>query len=133
MNADHEKTGRSTLTLVCVGKVTVAGGKVGLAFREVTPEGALGDERVYEQKGLRHVRIGAVYNVDADSVNPRSIYTTSFRWLRLWSNTAEAAVWQTAADAFDTQLLAAQQEKKQNARKLPLEVLAPIRQQYWKT
>lgn len=42
-------------------------------------------------------------------------------------------MWQLAADAFDTLHLAAQQEKKQNARKLPVELLAPILEEYWRT
>lgn len=133
MSAETDKPARPMITLVCVGKIYVSEGKIGLVFREVTAEGSLGNQRNYEQKGLQHVRIGAVYQVEIEAANPGTIYTNTFRWLRLWEDTAEASVWQVAADAFDTRHLAAQQEKKQNARRLPVELLAPIREQYWKT
>jgi len=81
---------------------------------------------------LPHIRVGAVYEVEVDDQNQRSIYTRTFRWLRLW-DIEEAAVWQMAVDAFDTRHLAAQQEKKQNARKLPVELLAPFREEYRRT
>jgi hypothetical protein len=133
MSSDQDKAARAILTLACVGKVSLSDGKIGLVFRDVTPEGSLGDERTYEHKGLQQLRIGAVYSVEADSANTRTIYTNTFRWLRLWDKTDEAAGWQAAADAFDTQRLTVQQERKQNARKHPVELLAPIREQYWKT
>ncbi len=133
MASENDKPARPNITLVCVGKVYLSDGKVGLLFREVTTEGTLGNERIYQHKGLQHLRIGAVYQVEVDPANPRSIYTNTFRWLRLWEDTAEASVWQVSSDAFDTLHLAAQQEKKQNARKLPVELLAPLREEYWKT
>src|SRR5713101_7091062 len=123
---------RSRITVVCVGKTYLADGKVGLVFRNVNPDGSPGDERIYQYKGLPHIRVGAVYEVEVDDQNPRSIYTRTFRWLRLW-DIEEAAVWQMAVDAFDTRHLAAQQEKKQNARKLPVELLAPFREEYRRT
>jgi hypothetical protein len=71
--------------------------------------------------------------VEVDTENPRSIYAHTIRWLGLWSDTAEAAVWQLAADAFDTAAAAVKQEKKETGRELFIEVLQPIRKQYWKT
>jgi hypothetical protein len=124
---------RPRITVACVGKTYLSDGKIGLVFRDVNPDGSMGDERIYQFKGLQHLRVGAVYEVEVDDQNPRSIYTRTFRWLRLWDKTDEAAVWQLAVDAFDTRHLAAQQEKKHNARKLPVELLAPIREEYRRT
>jgi hypothetical protein len=133
MTTDATRPPRLHIIVVCVGKTYLNDGKIGLAFRDVSPDGSTGEDRIYQYKGLQHLRVGAVYEVEVDSQNPRSIYTSTFRWLRLWDKTGEAAVWQLAVDAFDTQHLIAQQEKKRNARRLPLELLAPIRDEYWRT
>ena len=133
MPVETNKPARPVITLVCVEKVYLAASKIGLRFQEVTGDGSLGAERIYERKGLTHIRVGAVYQVEADPANPRTIYPNTLRWMKLWDNIEEASVWQLAADAFDTRHLAAQQEKKQNARRLPIERLAPFRDLYWKT
>jgi hypothetical protein len=124
---------RPRVTLVCTGKTYLDSGKIGITFREVREDGSPGDERIYSQKNFRHVRVGAVYDAETDPANPRSIYGGRMRWLRLWQETAQAAAWQVAADAFDTRDLAMKQERKENARSLPVELLTPIREQYWST
>ena len=124
---------RPRITLVCVGKTYIQNGKIGLVFREINENGSAGAERIYSQKDLKHVRVGAVYEVEGSAENLRSIFTDTLRWLRLWEDKPEAAAWQAAADAFDTRDLAAKQEKNQNARKLPLELLEPIRKEYRRT
>lgn len=133
MQPDKAPPARPIVTLVCTGKTYLSDGRVGIVFREVPSDGSLGAERIYEQKRLRHARVGAVYEVEVDGANQRSLYTDTLRWLKLWEKQEEAALWQLSAEAFDTQHMAAQQEKKENARKLPLELLAPIRHQYQRT
>lgn len=128
-----ETQARRRITLVCTGKTDLTDGKPGLVFHKVNADGTAGDERIYQHKGLEHLRVGAVYEVEIDHQNPRSVYTRTFKWVRLWDNVEEAAVWQLAAEAFDTAHLAVRQEKKENARRLPLELLAPIREEYWRT
>ena len=54
-------------------------------------------------------------------------------FLTLWENKNEAALWQLAADAFDTRERATRQERKESSRKLPVELLEPIRNLYWAT
>jgi hypothetical protein len=121
------------IALVCTGKTYLQSGAIGLVFAEVTPEGALGNERIYDQKNLKRVRAGSVYDIEIDPANFRSIYPASIRWLHLWKDEAQIAVWQTLVDAFDTRDLAVKQERKQTGRKLPLERLAPLREHYWST
>jgi hypothetical protein len=133
MSQETAPSARPLLTLVCTGRTYLTTGKIGLVLREVQSDDSLGSERIYQRKGLEHLRVGAVYQVEADSADLGSIYTRTIRWLRLWGNTEEAAIWQLAAEAFDTRHLAAQQERKQNARKLPLEVLSPVRDEYRRT
>src|SRR5260370_564840 len=128
-----DKVPRPRMTLVCVGKTYIQNGKIGLVFREINQNRAAGGERIYSQKDLKRGRVGAVYEVEGSTENLRSIFTDTLRWLRLWEDKPEAAAWQAAADAFDTRDLAAKQEKKQNARKLPLELLEPIRKEYRRT
>lgn len=120
------------VTLVCTGKAKVGKNEIGLVFRIVNPDGSLGAESIYGRKGLQSVHVGAVYDVDTGS-NPTSIFVNSMRWRSLWADAGEVAVWQTAADAFDTLELAIRQERKQNGRRLPVERLEPIRRQYWST
>lgn len=79
MTSDKAATARPSVTLVCVGKTYLSNGKVGLVFREAAPDGSIGVERNYQYKGLQHLRIGAVYGVEVDSANQRSIYTNTFR------------------------------------------------------
>jgi hypothetical protein len=74
-----------------------------------------------------------VYEVDADPSDSTRIYVNSARWLRLWENQEEAAVWQTTGAAFDTVELARKHEKQQTSRRLPIELLRPIREEYWRT
>lgn len=74
-----------------------------------------------------------MYDIEIDPANPRSIYPSSIRWLRLWNDEAQIAVSQTLVDAFDTLDAAIKQERKQTDRKLPLERLAPLRDHYWST
>lgn len=121
------------ITMVCVRKTFLKNGKLGFVFKEVKPQGTLGDERIYSEKDLKHVRVGAVYQVEVDPENQRSIYTHTLRWLALWRDSEQAAVWQIAADAFDTEAAARKQEKRETSRELFLEMLAPLRKQYWKT
>jgi hypothetical protein len=133
MEEQKPQTQRKHITIACFAKTYLDDGKIGLVFREIAEDGSLGDERIYRHKGLEHLRIGATYEVEIDVNNPRSIYTKTLRWLRLWDKAHEAAAWQLASDAFDTRHLALRQEKKQNARKLPVELLAPIRDEYRRT
>jgi hypothetical protein len=108
-------------------------GQIGLVFLEVNPEGSLGSELIYGPKNLKHARVGSVYDIEIDPANPRSIYPNTLRWLRLWEDQVQASVWQTLADAFDTRDLAIHQERKETGGKLPLELLAPLREEYWST
>lgn len=124
---------KSRITLVCTGKTHLKAGEVGLVFRTVDGDGGTGRERIYSHKNLKTVRVGAVYDVDTDPEDQTAIHTNSLRWIRLWENQNEAAAWQVAADAFDTRELAARQERKETSRKLPVELLEPIREQYWAT
>lgn len=77
--------------------------------------------------------MGNVYELDVDATEPTRIYADSARWLRVWGNEPEAAVWQTMSGAFDTEELARKYEKDQTSRRLPLELLSPIRREYWRT
>jgi hypothetical protein len=77
--------------------------------------------------------VGNVYEVEVDASDPTRIYADSARWLRVWDNEQEAAVWQVASAAFDTVELARKHEKQQTSRRLPLELLKPIREEYWRT
>ena len=95
----QEKVPRPHITLVCVGKTYIQNGKIGLVFKEINPDGSAGVERIYSQKDLKHVRVGAVYEVEGSTENLRSIFTDTLRWLRLWEDKPEAAAWQAAADA----------------------------------
>src|SRR5260370_40175730 len=104
-----DRVPRPRMTLVCVGKTYIQNGKIGLVFREINENGSAGAERIYSQKDLKHVRVGAVYEVECSAENLRSIFTNTLRWLRLWEDMPEAAALQAAADAFDTRDLAAQQ------------------------
>jgi hypothetical protein len=132
MAKEASKAPRSTVQLVCVGK-TRSKTLLCWVFRLALPNGQAGEERIYSQKSLKSVRIGSVYEVDADPVDSTRIYVDSARWLRLWENKEEAAVWQTSGAAFDTLELARKHEQQQTSRRLPLELLRPIREQYWQT
>lgn len=118
--------------LICVGKVH-ANKEVCLTFRMVASDGTLGDERIYAHKHLKQVRVGNVYEVEIDREDPTRIYTNTIRWLCVWKDQTEAATWQAAAAAFDTLELAKKFEKKETGRRLPLELLRPLREQYWRT
>lgn len=74
-----------------------------------------------------------MYEVDADPSDSTRLYANSARWLRLWESQEEAAVWQTTGGAFDTVELVRKHEKQQTSRKLPIELLRPIREEYWRT
>ena len=102
-------------------------------FRVILPDGQAGDERRYSQKSLKSVRVGNVYEVDVAAGDQTRIYVDSARWLRVWDNEQEAAVWQAASAAFDTVELARKHEKQQTSRRLPVELLKPIRDEYWRT
>src|SRR5579883_3145144 len=115
---------RPKIKLVCRGKTYIEDKKVGLVFLEVGENDMPGSERTYEAKGIKHVRVGSVYEVEINPAKPTAIYTNTLRWNSLWPNHVEAAAWQIAADAFDTADLAAKQERKETDRnRLPLEVL----------
>jgi hypothetical protein len=116
-----------------VAKTYTEKDQLGLVFKEVLPDGALNGERIYSQKSMRHFRVGAVYEVEIDPDKPTTIYPTTMRWLHLWNDTSEAATWQACADAFDTLETARRQQKKDERRKLPLELLEPLREEYRKT
>ncbi len=124
---------RPTIQMVCVGKTLLQSGKIGFVFNEVLADGTLGTERIYSDRNLKHVRVGAVYQVEVDPENPRSIFTQTLRWVSLWHNKEEAAVWQLTTDAFDTASAALKQEKKETSRELLVELLAPLRKRYWST
>jgi hypothetical protein len=128
-----ESTPKPRLVLVCTGKIRLTAGGLALVFREVSVDGTAGPERIYNRKNLERIRVGAVYEVETDPEVPTQIYINTLRWLRLWGDKNEAALWQLAADAFDTRELAARQERKENNRKLPVELLEPIRKQYRET
>ncbi len=121
------------LHLVCVGKAYAKTKEVCFIFLVVGSDGRAGDERIYAQKHLKHVRVGHLYEVETDSTEPTRIHTNTMRWLNVWHDAAEAATWQTAAAAFDTLDLAHKNEKKETGRRLPLELLRPIREEYLKT
>ena len=132
MSTEPHKPARTTVQLVCIAKVR-SKGELCWLFRVVLPDGQSGPERLYSQKSLKSIRVGHVYEVDADPADPTRIYVDSARWLRLWGDEAEAAVWQTASAAFDTLELARKHQKQQTSRRLPLELLKPIRDEYWRT
>lgn len=132
MEGQNGPTPKPRIVLVCTGKIHLNAGGVALVFREVTEDGRAGPERVYNRKNLERIRVGAVYDVEVNPEVPTQIFVDTLRWLRLWDK-SEAALWQLAADAFDTCELAARQERKENSRKLPVEILEPIRKLYWAT
>jgi hypothetical protein len=121
------------IVLICTGKTYLKSGAIGLVFAEITPEGSLGGERVYERKNLKHLGAGSVYDVETDPGPSGGIYPATMRWLRLWKDEVQVARWQALADAFDIRELAIKQERKQTRRKLPVELLAPLRECYWST
>lgn len=123
---------RPKVQLVCVGK-TRAKKDVCLVFREVASEGTAEKERIYAQKHLKQVRVGHVYEVETDQNDPTRIHTDTIRWLHGWKDQPEAATWQTAAAAFEIQEIAQRREQTETGRKLPLELLRPLRDEYWKT
>lgn len=118
--------------LVCVGKAH-AKKDVCLVFRLVTSDGTATEERLYGQKTLKQVRVGSVYEVETDVNDSTRIHANTIRWVHMWKDQEEAAMWQTAAAAFDTLELARKCEKRETGRKLPLELLKPLRDEYWKT
>src|SRR5260370_39613130 len=105
------KVPRPRITLVCVGKTYIQNGKIGLVFRDINENGSAGAERIYSQKDLKHVRVGAVYEVEGTAENLRSIFKDTLRWLRFWEDKPEPAACQAAADAFDTRDMAPKQER----------------------
>ncbi len=121
------------ITVVCKGKTYLDSGHIGIVFLDLDDGGALCGERISTEKNLKLARVGSVYEVEVDPNNLRAIYPATLRWRRLWENHAEAATWQTLADSFDTRDLAIKQERKQTSRKLPVELPAPLREQYWST
>src|SRR5260370_41103483 len=106
-----DRVPRPRMTLVCVGKTYIQNGKIGLVFREINENGSAGAERIYSQKDLKHVRVGALYEVEGSTENLRSIFTHTLRWLRLWEAKPEAAASHAAPDAFGTRDLATRQEQ----------------------
>lgn len=130
---DHSGDGSNKIQLVCVGKAYAKTKEVCLIFLVVDSGGGTGHERIYGQKHLKHVRVGHLYEVETDSTEPSRIHTDTMRWLNVWHDAAQAATWQAAASAFDTLDLAQKHEKKETGRKLPLELLRPIRDEYLKT
>jgi hypothetical protein len=132
MATETSKAPQSTVQLVCIGKAR-SKSILCWVFRTILPDGLAGEERVYSQKSLKSVRVGSVYQVDTDPTDSTRIYVDTARWLRLWGNEEEAAVWQTTAGAFDMTELARRHEKQQTSRKLPLELLRPIREEYRRT
>lgn len=130
---NNQEPERPRIQLVCVGKTYVEKDKIGLLFKVINGDGPAGPERIYLRKDLEHVRVGAIYEVETNPEKPTSIYLNTFRWLRLWEDATEAAAWQASADAFDTRDVALRQERKENGRKLPLELLEPIRREHRKT
>jgi hypothetical protein len=54
---------RPKIKLVCQGKTYIDDKKIGLVFLEVEENDTLGSERVYDAKGIKHVRVGSVYKV----------------------------------------------------------------------
>lgn len=128
-----EKKQRPRIRLVCVAKTYTEKDQLGLVFKEVLPDGALNGERIYSQKSMKHIRVGAVYEVEIDPDKPTTIYPNTMRWLHLWNDTSEAAAWQASADAFDTLEAARRQQRKDERRKLPWELLEPLREEYRKT
>jgi hypothetical protein len=133
MGDEPAKAENPRIKLVCVGKTYIEESKIGIVFKEIGADILLGRERIYAEKNVRQARVGAMYEVETDPNNPRSIFSATLRWLGLWENKEEAATWQLLAEAFATRDLAAKQQKKENARKLPLELLDPIRREYFRT
>src|SRR5258708_40083204 len=112
MKVEKDTAPKPRIVLVCTGKMRLNDGGPALVFREVTEDGGAGPERVYSRKNMERARVGAVYEVEINPDVPTEIYVNTLRWLRLWENTNEAALWQLAADAFDSRELAARQERK---------------------
>ncbi len=126
------KAPAATIHLVCTGKIRCQK-ELCWTFRVTFPEAQAGAERIYSQKNFNNVRVGHEYTFDVDPNEPTRIYVNSARWLRVWRDQKEAAVWQTATAAFDTEELARKQERQQTSRRLPFELLQPIRDLYWRT
>lgn len=120
------------IQLVCTGK-TRAAKDVCFVFRVLASNGSAGAERIYASKNLKNVRIGHVYEVETDPTDSTRIHTNTIRWLHAWKDQADAAIWQTAAEAFDIVDCARRLEQKETSRKLPLDLLRPLRDEYWKT
>jgi hypothetical protein len=99
----------------------------------IAPDGTAGEERLYSQKKMKSIRVGSVYEFGVDSKDSTRIYVDTARWMRVWDNEQEAAVWQLASAAFDTTEDARKHEKQQTSRRLALELLEPIRKEYWRT
>jgi hypothetical protein len=129
---NDSKAPELTVHMVCTGQLRCEG-ELCWSFRVTSPETQAGTERIYSQKGFKAVQVGHEYALKVDSSEPTRVYTNSTRWIRLWPNQEEAAVWQLASAAFDTEELARKREKQQTARRLPVERLKPIRDLYWRT
>src|ERR1700730_2718312 len=130
MTMEPSKPPVPTVQLVCVGKISFRDG-VCWVFKTILPDGGAGEDRLYSCKNFRAVRVGSVYEVQTDTSDSTRIYVNSARWLRLWDDKKQAALWQATAEAFDTAQLALTREKQQTSRKLPLELLKPLRDEYW--
>jgi len=128
----EQKAAPPKVQLVCVGKAH-AKRTVCLVFRLVASDGTAGEERVYSRKNLKQIRVGSVYEVETDAEDSTRIVSNTIRWVRTWKDKGEAAIWQTAAAAFDTLELARKSEKREAGRRLPLEVLQPLRDEYRRT
>jgi hypothetical protein len=118
--------------LVCAGKAH-SKKDVCLVFRVVDSKGAAGEDRLYSQKNLKQVRVSHVYEVETAEDDSTRIHTQTIRWIGVWPEQQEDATWQAAAAAFDTLELAKKAEKKETERRLPLELLRPLRDEYFRT
>jgi len=102
-------------------------------FRVVDSNGTAAEERLYAQKSLKQVRVGHVYEVETDANDSSLIHTQTIRWIQSWTDRRKAATWQAAAAAFDMLELAKKSEKRATGRRLPLELLRPLQDQYFRT
>ena len=124
MSETHERE------FVCAGKVRLAGGALGVTLIELDAAGQLGQERHFQNKNsMRTMRPGVVYAIRTETQpDGLRIFASECRFVRLWPDAQQRAVWQAESEA---------EEVAHRAKKMRLDdmtaLLAPIRKQYQRT
>jgi hypothetical protein len=101
MSSDNTPSARRIITLAYVGGTYLSDGKIGVVFKEITEDGSLGAERVYQHKGLHHLRVSAVYQVEVDGAEALAWFTEKLGFVKRVDRLRPPRAWALGMNEVD--------------------------------